>query len=343
MRCPSASSTRSRCITGSPSATSSAAASSAVAVDVLPGDQQTAGLAAHPQRALGVGPQRKRLNQFGFRHHRAATAAFDAALDQQLVQGLADGLARHAEAGGQLALGREGIALDEVGRGSRRARCGSAYGLLTVDSRCSQNPFRDGQHVVDCRTAALRDPWRRRRSGAVAARRATRDGRRSRRRRPRRPARAATCTEVSRERRRRSRVRWPPGSAWRRRVRPPASRPARRTAASASPGRRRRAARQRARRTADCAPRSCSAAARTSSSSAPSSIARAADCSAWSSSSTASSSQTPRSERSSAAVSSSTVHRLQHTPNWSIPIVNLLFRRPTSAVWRAVFLTLKGH
>jgi hypothetical protein len=48
--------------------------------DVVPGDQDATGFAAHAQRTLGVRPQRKWLRQLGLRHHRAAAATFDAAL-----------------------------------------------------------------------------------------------------------------------------------------------------------------------------------------------------------------------------------------------------------------------
>jgi hypothetical protein len=65
--------------------------------------------------ALGVRPQRQRLDQFGARHHGAAATALDASLDQQLVQGLANRFARHPEPCRQLTFRRHRVALSEVG------------------------------------------------------------------------------------------------------------------------------------------------------------------------------------------------------------------------------------
>ena len=130
MRWPSASRTRSRCMTAAPVGDVEGSARSAVASTSSQVIEETARLAAHPQGALGVGPQRKRLNEFGFRHHGAAAAPFDAALDQQLVQRLADGLPRDAEAGGQFAFGWERHRPRRARRGSSSRAVRMAYGLL---------------------------------------------------------------------------------------------------------------------------------------------------------------------------------------------------------------------
>ncbi len=62
-------------------------------IDVFPCHRKAAGNPPALGSAFGVGPQRQRLNEFGLRHDGAAAAPFDAALDEQLVQGLANGLA----------------------------------------------------------------------------------------------------------------------------------------------------------------------------------------------------------------------------------------------------------
>lgn len=67
-------------------------------------------------RALGIGAQRKRLDELWSRYHRAAAPSLDTAFDEQFVQRLSDRLAGYAEPDRQLTFGRNGIALDEVGQ-----------------------------------------------------------------------------------------------------------------------------------------------------------------------------------------------------------------------------------
>ena len=122
-----------------------------------------------------------------------------------------------------------------------------------------------------------------------------------------------------------SRVRSPPGSAWRRRARRPASRPARRTGASASPGRPRRdaaldVAEQRAVRRGRAARRRAPV--------------RRRRRRRWPGPRTAARGRVrrppPRPTRRAASAAAADFvehsHAVERTRNWSIPIVNLLFR-----------------
>ena len=84
-------------------------------IDGFPCHRKAAGNPPALGSAFGVGPHRQRLNEFGLRHDGAAAAPFYAALDEQLVQGLANGLARHPEPHRQFPLRGHGIALGEVG------------------------------------------------------------------------------------------------------------------------------------------------------------------------------------------------------------------------------------
>ena len=79
------------------------------------GDEGTAGRAALAPYALGVAGERQRLRQLGSRDDRAAPLPAQLALQHQLAQRLAHGLAGDAVLLGQVALGGDGGALPQVG------------------------------------------------------------------------------------------------------------------------------------------------------------------------------------------------------------------------------------